>query len=300
MQKKTISKIIKSKMEEWLLTITDEGLRKKVKKELLVSGGSIASLFLQEKVNDFDVYLKTPETAYELAKYYSKGIPEIKVYLGSRKEKYLKDLGVEEGEDKKFRKRVFVENLHPEQVKLDTGDSVGHRTEFQDEGLNKFLPLYFSPNAISLSDKLQIVLRFTGDNKAIHSTFDFVHATNYFTFEEGLVTNIEALESLISKQLRYQGSKYPLTSIIRTKKFLKRNWNISAGEYLKIMFQISELDLTDINVLEEQLIGVDVAYFSALIEILRNKKEKDESFSLTKEYLSAIIDKVFDEHQDTI
>jgi hypothetical protein len=51
---------------------------------------------------------------------------------------------------------------------------------------------------------------------------------------------------------------------------LKRGWNISAGEMLKVMFQISELDLKNPDVLEEQLIGVDVAYFSALINILRN------------------------------
>jgi hypothetical protein len=37
-------------------------------------------------------------------------------------------------------------------------------------------------------------------------------------------------------------------------------------EILKIMFQISELDLTDILILEEQLIGVDIAYFSLLID----------------------------------
>lgn len=38
---------------------------------------------------------------------------------------------------------------------------------------------------------------------------------------------------------------------------------------LKMMFQISEFDLKNPDVFEEQLIGVDVAYFSALIEALR-------------------------------
>ncbi len=85
-----------------------------------------------------------------------------------------------------------------------------------------YTPVFFSPNAISLSDKVQIVLRFHGDNVAIHKTFDFIHATNYFTFKDGLVTNKEALESILTKQLKYQGSLYPVTSIIRIKKFLKR------------------------------------------------------------------------------
>ena len=54
---------------------------------------------------------------------------------------------------------------------------------------------------------------------------------------------------------------------------LERGFNISALEQLKIMFQISQLDLTDPNVLEEQLIGVDVAYFSMLINMLRKDED---------------------------
>jgi hypothetical protein len=97
-----------------------------------------------------------------------------------------------------------------------------------------------------------------------------VHATNYFTFEEGLVTNVAALESILTKSLRYQGSLYPLTSVIRMKKFIQRGWTVNAGEILKMLFQVSELDLKNIEVLEEQLIGVDVAYFSLLITVLRD------------------------------
>jgi hypothetical protein len=99
-----------------------------------------------------------------------------------------------------------------------------------------------------------------------------VHAT-YFTFEEGLVTNVAALESILTKSLRYQGS-YPLTSVIRMKKFIQRGWTVNAGEILKMLFQVSELDLKNIEVLEEQLIGVDVAYFSLLITVLRDTEGK--------------------------
>ena len=35
--------------------------------------------------------------------------------------------------------------------------------------------------------------------------------------------------------------------MIRTRKFLKRGWHINAGQYLKMCFQISELDLSDIT-----------------------------------------------------
>jgi hypothetical protein len=43
------------------------------------------------------------------------------------------------------------------------------------------------------------------------------------------------------------------------KKFIQRGWTVN-GRNLKMLFQVSELDLKNIEVLEEQ-IGVDVAYF---------------------------------------
>ena len=93
--------------------------------------------------------------------------------------------------------------------------------------------------------------------------------------------------SLLTKTLYYQGSLYPLTSIIRMKKFILRKWQINAGEILKIIFQISKLDLENIDVLEEQLIGVDVAYFAKLISTLRGGQ------GLTEEFLREEIEKLF-------
>jgi hypothetical protein len=51
-----------------------------------------------------------------------------------------------------------------------------------------------------------------------------------------------------------------------------------------MLFQVSELDLKNIEVLEEQLIGVDVAYFSLLITVLRDTEGK-----LTAHHLSELI-----------
>jgi hypothetical protein len=56
MQVKTIKKIISKKMIDWLETIPNEKLRSDVKKNILVSGGCITSLFQGLPVNDYDVY----------------------------------------------------------------------------------------------------------------------------------------------------------------------------------------------------------------------------------------------------
>ena len=287
MQRKTIEKTIKNKLNEWLETIENKKLRESVRKNILVSGGSIASMFLNTDINDYDIYLQNMDVLKELTHYYVGERKGITVLDGRDRDQIVND--VEGG----F--QIIVENLHDDQIKLYfDGYKPGLLVDEEERKDKKYTPVYFSPNAISLSDQIQIVIRFNGDNEKIHSTFDFIHATNYFTFEDGLVTNIAALESLLSKQLRYQGSLYPLTSIIRMKKFIKRGWNISAGEMLKIMFQISQLDLTDPNTLEEQLIGVDVAYFSLLIEIIRGVESK----KITSAYINSIIDKVFNESDE--
>lgn len=300
MQTKTIKRVIVKKLEEWLDTISDDQLRKDVKKNILVSGGSIASMFINDKVNDFDIYIQNMDVLIRLAKYYCPN----DVLDGRLRKDYLKEyfndrfndedyteLRMEELDEDQSEMVVRLKNLKPDQVRLNIS-SVGRRLEPK-EG-EKYQPIFLSPNAISLTDDIQIVLRFNGNAEQIHKTFDFIHATNYFTFEEGLVTNIKALESLLSKDLKYQGSLYPLTSIIRIKKFLKRGWTINAGEMLKIMFQISELNLKNPEVLEEQLIGVDIAYFAKLIDVLRGVSEE----KMNSNYINEIIDRVFNEYEE--
>lgn len=302
MQIKTIEKVIINKMNEWLETITDENLRKETKDNLLVSGGSIASMLMGADVNDYDVYIKDINVLKKLTNYYIKPFENEGVWIadGREKKELLKNYSVNE-EPKFFDNyhSIALRNLKEDQIKLMFESKEGgirlNEEKSKDE-LN-YEPVFFSPNAISLSNDLQIVLRFWGDNQKIHETFDFVHATNYFTFETGLVTNIAALESILTRTLKYQGSHYPVTSIIRAKKFIKRGFNIGAGELLKIMFQISQLDLSNPDVLEEQLIGVDVAYFEILIKALRGKFSSDEDFKLNTEYFNELVDKIFNENE---
>lgn len=308
MQTKTIEKNIKAKMEEWLKTISDEPLRRSVKDNLLVTGGSICSMFLGEPVNDYDVYLMDMDVCKKLSEYYI--IPhqnDIVIFDGRQREQLIEKYNSEyefktDGRlpiDSNNSFAISLRNLKPEQIKLYFNGATGG-LKLGDKHVDEkvYKPLFFSPNAISLSDDVQVVLRFGGTSEQIHKTFDFIHATNYLTFKDGLVLNLAAVESILTKQLKYQGSYYPVTSIIRAKKFIKRGFNINAGEYLKIMFQISQLDLTSPDVLEEQLIGIDVAYFEVLIKALRDKFETDKEFKITTQWFNTLVDKIFNSTDD--
>ena len=286
MQTKTISKVISSKLEDWLLTINDDWLVKELRKNILVSWWSITSMFLNEQVNDYDIYINDMNVLKAIVEYYVK--PFNLEILDWRIDRNFQERGINDPND--AYDTVIRRTLKEDQIKINVSWWLRVNEEATEEELKKYIPVFFSPNAISLSNDIQIVCRFHWNNVDIHKTFDFIHATNYFTFETWLVTNKEALESILTKQLKYQGSLYPLTTIIRIKKFIKRWWNISAWEMLKVMFQISELDLKNPDVLEEQLIWVDIAYFSVLIEALR-WVDKD----LDSHYINTLIDRIFNE-----
>jgi len=158
----------------------------------------------------------------------------------------------------------------------------------------KFHVIFMSSNAITLSDQIQLVIRFFGEPEEIHDNYDFVHCMNYWQSWNGeLVLRSEALESLLTRELRYCGSKYPLCSIIRSRKFLKRGWSINAGQYLKMAMQLNEMDLRDINVLEDQLVGVDATYFAQVINEVIKHMEEGKLDRIDNLYVVQIIDKIF-------
>jgi hypothetical protein len=92
---KTIKKIISKKMIDWLETIPNEKLRSDVKKNILVSGGCITSLFQGLPVNDYDVYIQDMDVLIRLAQHYYPGTTHTgvdKVLDGRKREDYLNNI----------------------------------------------------------------------------------------------------------------------------------------------------------------------------------------------------------------
>ena len=165
-----------------------------------------------------------------------------------------------------------------------------------DDEKPKYRPVFLSANAITLSNGVQLVLRFIGEPEVIHKFYDFIHCTCYWSSWDGeLVLPAAALEAIITKELRYVGSLYPLCSIIRIRKFVARGWHINAGQILKICVQLNALDLLNIEVLKDQLTGVDAFYFMQVIGRLKEKQleEGGDPKPVDATYLMTIIDRMF-------
>lgn len=282
-------------MAEWAETITDQRVRDAVLDHTIITGGCIPSMLLGEKVNDFDIYFDDYTTTFMVAQYYVDKFNKDngrQYHVETEKDRVrivVKSAGIA-SENKDIPNYQYFEGTDPEsgQATEYVDAVVKAKHELEDDKKPPYRPVFLSDNAITLANDVQIIIRFYGPADEIHKNYDFIHCTCFWDSDTNhLELPRDALESLITKELRYSGSLYPLCSIIRTRKFIKRNWHINAGQYLKMCLQLNELDLTDYEVLKEQLTGVDIAYFVEVLECIKDKKD------INATYLIEIIDRIF-------
>lgn len=318
MKRSIIKSVLRRKVDAWIDSLP-EPLRERARKETIVTGGCIASMLLGEEVNDYDIYFRTPDFAEAVAHHYverfkretSKRIDTIEVLRQKdirdepRVMVYVKSAGVEsasrQGEYQYFETAEHDEEAgeYVAQVITDPGeiqeavDAEEARAQtIPSDQRDPFRPVFLSTNAISLTGGIQLILRFYGEPEQIHANYDFAHCTCYYDRSSAaLVLPPKALEALLSRQLVYQGSRYPVCSLFRVRKFIERGWTVNAGQIVKMALQISELDLHRLDVLEDQLTGVDAAYFHELLDVVR--RDKGDAQAIDQTYLVEIIDLIF-------
>lgn len=325
MKAKTIKSVIRAKVNEWLATVPEEnGLRALLSKNVIVTGGSIVSMLREERVNDYDIYFRTHEAALAAANYYVERFKlnpppkfkgqerevDIRVDPTAEKEQVkiiIKSAGIAsetESEDYQYFESV-PDEVGEEYVgrimeNVTAADEIPTKTiSLEGDGKEPYRPVFLSANAITLANGIQLVTRFLGEPEVIHKFYDFIHCTCYWSSWDGkLELPAAALEAILTQELRYVGSLYPLCSIIRIRKFVKRGWSINAGQILKMCWQLNKLDLSSIAVLDDQLTGVDAHYFRQVIARLQEKQDKDVAEGnppqpIDTTYLMTIIDRMF-------
>ena len=337
MNRKKIAKRLTKVFKEWVESIDDKETQKLVRKNSIISGGAIVSLLNGEEPKDYDVYFKNKETVLAVAKYYVEKFNERTTitnncgYTGQKAfvldgagdiDEQVRDAG-----EKNWVSRM-IHNLTEDRVKIivrsdgiaeeeppkepetliEEGDELNEEvmdlektkaSKKEKKELPKYRPIFLSTNAITLSDKIQLIIRFYGDPEGIYATYDFAHCLNHWCSNDSsnVRCTVDSLEAIHTKQLIYLGSRYPVCSLFRIRKFLSRGYTINAGQILKMAMQISEIDLTDIDTLEDQLIGVDTLYFQHFIDMVRSaqelSKKHDKDFTIDLTYVATVVDKIF-------
>lgn len=300
MNSKNIKKHLKAKINDWVNNIHDENVKKIVLENTIITGGALVSLLTGENVHDYDVYFRTKEAVIAVADYYvdkwNTTHPEKHVSLRVNNETgrvdcFISSKGI--ADEKENQKDSIGYNFDED---LEESENVENeiKDNNKDNSKEKYRPTFITSNAISLTDKIQIVLRFYGEVEEIHKNYDFAHCTCAWSIWNNEVFLPEkALECIINKELYYIGSKYPLCSIIRTRKFIERGYHINAGQYVKMAMQLNELNLTDIKILEDQLTGVDTTYFQIMIEMLQKHQEESGEQKVDLSYAMQVINKLF-------
>jgi len=303
MKHNTIKKVARKKIEGVVASFP-EHMQQLIKDNIILSGGAITSMLMGDKPNDYDFYMRTYESAKIMAEYFARIAPEMKFKRGpgiqvkvitseftnikkqveNRISFYIKSAGVV-GEADTYE---YFESC-PEAAADDFVDQVlSKEINLKDN----YKVLFMSDNAVSLSGKVQFVIRFYGEPDQIHDNYDFDHCKCYYDYSNNVLsTPPEALISILSKALIYSGSLYPVASLFRIRKFLERGWSITAGQMLKIVWQLQEVDLSDRNILRDQLLGVDAAYMTQLISLLQNAPE---GTAVDAAYVAKIVDQIFD------
>jgi len=289
MNSKNIKKSLNTKFDKWLESIDDKEVKKVIRANTIISGGALVSLLTGTEVHDYDVYFRTKEAVQKVAEYYVKKFNETHSTHAEAREKpdgkivvFIQSKGVESEDD--VHDDLFTEGILPEEVEQQ--ETVTEKP--------KYRPVYLTSNAITLSDKIQIVIRFWGEVEEIHKNYDFAHCTcSWSSWNDELMLPQKALECIINKELYYTGSKYPLCSIIRARKFLERGYTINAGQYLKMCLQLNELNLHDIETLKDQLVGADSAYFNMAINAMEQKQQSDPEWKVDNSYLFEVINRIF-------
>jgi hypothetical protein len=113
-----------------------------------------------------------------------------------------------------------------------------------------------------------------GTPEYIISHFDFTVCMSAYSFKtKNIFCYDKFLEHLARRELIYNPDTFfPLSSLIRTKKYIKRGYNITALQYLKIVSHIHSLltkieERRDISLLREQFNGLDVVLIEEMMNI---------------------------------
>lgn len=310
MNSKNIKKHLNAKVRDWMESIDDEKIKKIIRENAIVTGGALVSLLTGDPVHDYDVYFRTKYACIEVAKYYVKKWNElhndkpVEVLWGELLENatgtdngsvqcFVRSKGIaDENEDSNSKLSYNFESTEYEDEEV--GIEHEHSESADSDTKEKYRPRFITSNAITLSDKVQIVTRFYGEVEDIHKNYDFAHCTcAWSSWDNKVFLPQNALECIINKELCYIGSKYPLCSIIRTRKYIERGYHINAGQYVKMCMQLNELDLKDIKVLEEQLTGVDTTYFEMMIDALEKHMKDTGEEKVDTTYAMELINKLF-------
>lgn len=141
--------------------------------------------------------------------------------------------------------------------------------------------------------KVQYICKVVGSETEILKNFDFtVNECAYNPKVKDFVMNEDYfLYDLCSKRLRYNiNGKYPVASLWRVNKYIKKGFSLPAIESIKLALRINNLHITTYKDLKEQLEGIDTLFLKDLTDKFLENPDKEFQFNEALELMNKVLE----------
>ena len=137
-----------------------------------------------------------------------------------------------------FTSKQYTELVVDYYKKKDSKLTSSNKKEKMLEQKGVFIPTLFTENAINLTDKIQLITKFAGKPQSVVEQFDWQHIKSHFSMKDGLVISDDTYKLIVEKELIYTGSNYPLSSLLRLRKYIKKGWTVSTKTIVHIIIDL--------------------------------------------------------------
>lgn len=138
-------------------------------------------------------------------------------------------------------------------------------------------------SALSVIDeghRVQLIKVITGTPEEVIKSFDFTICQAAYDFESGFIFGPEFFLHLAQRRLVFNiSAEYPICSLYRLQKFIKRGFQFSGIDAIKLGLRIQALRLATVEDLRRQLMGIDTLFLKDLTDSLVGEAEKRYDFN---------------------
>lgn len=141
--------------------------------------------------------------------------------------------------------------------------------------------------------RYQFVKVLTGTLRNVIDNFDFTICMAAWSQQHGFLLDESFLHHLSQRRLVFNiKAAYPICSLYRARKFIKRGFTMNGIEAIKLGLTIQNLDLSSYADLRKQLMGIDTMFLKDLTDSLKGQEQKEydkkEFFEMLDAYLAKL------------
>ena len=158
------------------------------------------------------------------------------------------------------------------------------------------VPSFQTASALSYiieGERVQLIKKYFGDPWFIISVFDFTICRAAYNpaadLDSQFILGDDFLYDLAQKTLHYIPGDFPISSLWRIQKFIRRDFKLPAIDAIKLALTINNLQIGNYETLKDQLEGIDTLFLKDLTDAMIEKKDEIYDFGTAIEFMENIL-----------